>query len=39
MQAKYKKIIYDTIKELTKLPKEKIIMNYKDKAMLNGDFC
>ena len=39
MQAKYKKIIYDTIKDLTKLPKEKIIMNYNDKAMPTGDFC
>lgn len=38
MQEEYKKTIYNLVKELTKLPKEKIIMNYNNKAMPTGDF-
>lgn len=38
MQATYKQTIFNIIKELTKLPKESIIMNYNNKAKPTGDF-
>ena len=38
MQATYKQTVFNIIKELTKLPKESIIMNYNNKAKPTGDF-
>ena len=38
MQANYKQTVFNIIKDLTKLPKESIIMNYNNKAKPTGDF-
>ena len=38
MQATYKQTVFNIIKDLTKLPKESIIMNYNNKAKPTGDF-
>lgn len=38
MQASHKQAVFNIIKELTKLPKESIIMNYNNKAKPTGDF-